>query len=116
MKWTERVIFRNIQHVPRVWGVTYPKLFAAIGFGLLVTTAAFGFSSGAPTLVKVLIIGFGIVLTSAFYGICFWLEYQEALDRDQPFLKNEMNSQSMSQQTIHIEGNRNALERPDTKP
>jgi len=116
MEWKERGISRNIQHVPKVWGVTYPKLFATIGFGLLVTTVAFGFSSGASTLVKVLIIGFGIAITAAFYGVCFWLEYQETLDRDLSFIKSAMNSQSMSQQTIHIQGDRNAaLERPDTK-
>jgi len=106
---TERAIFRNIQHVPKVWGVTYPKLFAAIGFGLLITTAGFAVSAGASAFMKVFIIGLGAVLTLSFHGVCFWMERQDALERDLPFLKNEMNAQSMSLQMIHIKGTFHAL-------
>ena len=106
---TERAIFRNIQHVPKVWGVTYHRLFAALGGGLLITTLGFALSSGASAFGKVAIIGIGIVITLSFYGICFLMERNDALDRDQPFLKNTQNVQSMSEQTIQIQGDLNAL-------
>jgi hypothetical protein len=102
----ERTIFRNIQHIPRVWGVTYPKLFASIGVGLLTTTAGFALSAGASALSKVFIIALGAVLTLSFHGVCLWMERQDALDRDLTFLKSAMNAQSMSLQMIHIQGDR----------
>ena len=105
---TERAIFRNIMHVPKVWGVTYPKLFGTIGFGLLTTTAGFALGSGASALGKISIICLGIALTASLYGFCFWQESRDALDRDLPFVKNAMNSQSMSQQRIRIRGGTNA--------
>ncbi|PYV39677.1 MAG: hypothetical protein DMG09_08595 [Acidobacteria bacterium] len=51
----ETPIFRNIQHVPRVWGVTYLKLFATLGGGLLMTTLGFVFTPGATAVVKVMV-------------------------------------------------------------
>ena len=103
---TERAIFRNIQHVPKVWGVTYSRLFAALGGGLLLTTVGFALSGGSSAFGKIAIIGLGIVITLSFYGICFWMERNDALDRDLPFLKNTLNVQSMSQQTIQIQGDK----------
>jgi len=100
---TERTIFRNIQHIPRVWGVTYPKLFATLGCGLLATTAGFSLSSGAGALGKVAVIGMGVAATAAIYGVCLWTDRRDALDRDHaPFLKSELNSQSMSLQRIYF--------------
>jgi hypothetical protein len=107
---TERLIFRNIQHVPKVWGVTYSRLFASLGIGLLTTTAGFALSSSAGAIGKISIICLGAVITCSLYGICYWLEHQDTLDKGQPFLKNAANSQSMSQQRIRIyQGKSNAL-------
>jgi ABC-type transport system involved in cytochrome bd biosynthesis fused ATPase/permease subunit len=93
----ERPIFRNIQHVPKVWGVTYLKLFATLGIGLLATTIGFSFTSGASAVVKVMVIGLGAVITLLLYGVCFWIDNTDHLDRDvSQFLKSEMNSQSLS--------------------
>jgi hypothetical protein len=93
----EKPIFRNIQHVPKVWGVTYLKLFATLGAGLLVTTIGFFLTSGANTVVKVMVIGLGVVITALLFGICFWIDNTDPLDRDTAdFLKSEMNSQSLS--------------------
>ena len=107
---TERAIFRNIQHVPKVWGVTYSRLFAALGGGLLLTTVGFALSGGSSAFGKIAVIGLGVVITCSFYGICFWMERNDTLDRDLPFLKNTLNVQSMSQQTIQIQGVINALQ------
>jgi hypothetical protein len=97
----ERPIFRNIQHVPKVWGVTYIKLFATLGSGLSATTIGFFLTSGANAVVKVMVIGLGVVITSLIYAVCFWIDNTDHLERDSsPFLKCEMNSQSLSLQKL----------------
>ena len=99
----ERPIFRNIQHVPKVWGVTYLKLFATLGSGLLATTLGFSLTSGATAIVKVMVIGLGVVVTLLIYAICFWIDNTDHLERDfSCFLKSEMNSQSLSLQRLRL--------------
>ena len=53
----ETTIFRNIQHIPRIWGVTYVKLFAALGIGLLVTTVSFAVATHGSAIQKISLIG-----------------------------------------------------------
>ena len=97
----ERPIFRNIQHVPKVWGVTYVKLFATLGSGLLATTIGFFLTSGSNAVAKVLVIGLGVVVTLLIYSFCFWIDNTDHLERDSSgFLKAEMNSQSLSLQRL----------------
>ncbi len=99
----ERPIFRNIQHVPKVWGVTYLKLFATLGSGLLATTLGFSLTSGATAIVKVMVIGLGVAITLLIYGFCFWIDNTDHLERDSSaFIKREMNSQSLSLQRIRF--------------
>ncbi len=100
---TERPIFRNIQHVPKVWGVTYVKLFATLGSGLLATTLGFSLTSGSTAVAKVMMIGLGVVITLLIYGLCFWIDNTDHLEKDSsPFLKGEMNSQSLSLQRLRF--------------
>jgi hypothetical protein len=99
----EKQIFRNIQHIPKVWGVTYLKLFATLGSGLAATTIGFSLTSGATAVVKVMMIGLGIVITALIYGICFWIDNTDQLERDSAvFIKAEMNSQSLCLQEIRF--------------
>jgi hypothetical protein len=99
----ETSIFRNIQHVPRVWGVTYLKLFATLGGGLLATTLGFVLTPGATAAVKVLVIVLGVAATVLGYGICFWIDNTDRLESDSAsFLKAELNSQSLSLQSHRI--------------
>jgi hypothetical protein len=99
----EKQIFRNIQHIPKVWGVTYLKLFATLGSGLIATTIGFSLTSGSTAIVKVIVIGLGIVTTSLIYGVCLWIDNTDQLERDSAiFLKSEMNSQSLSLQDIRF--------------
>ena len=99
----ETAIFRNIQHVPKVWGVTYLKLFATLGSGLLATTLGFSLTSGATAVVKVMVIGLGVVITLFIYGVCFWIDNTDHLEQDSSkFLKGEMNSQSLSLQRLQF--------------
>jgi hypothetical protein len=112
---TERPIFRNIQHIPKVWGISYVKLFATLGSGLMATTLGFFLTSGASALVKVMVIGLGVLVTSLIYAICFWIDNTDHLEKDSAhFLKTEMNSQSLSLQQLRFldrEGV-NAISRP----
>jgi hypothetical protein len=99
----ETSIFRNIQHVPRIWGVTYPKLFGSLGGGLLATTLGFYFSSAGTALLKVFVILLGVATTLLLYGICFWVNNTDLLERDSAaFLRGELNSQSLSLQRFQF--------------
>jgi hypothetical protein len=114
----ETPIFRNIQHVPRIWGVTYPKLFGSLSAGLLATTLGFYFASAGPALQKVIVIGLGAAATLMFYGICFWVDNTDLLERDSArFLRSELNSQSLSLQRVSFLDREalDAVSRPDAQ-
>ena len=98
----ETTIFRNIQHVPRIWGVTYVKLFASLGIGLLVTTVSFAVATHGPAIQKISLIGFGVGVTAVLYTVSFWLDNRDPLESGVPFLRNEFNSQSLSLQRVAI--------------
>jgi len=111
----ETPIFRNIQHVPRIWGVTYPKLFAAFGGGLLFTTAGFAWASRASAGQKIGLLLLGIFTTGILYGLFFWLDSLDPLDFNAtPFLRQHFNSQSLSLQRVAFierEVSKNAVSR-----
>jgi hypothetical protein len=99
----ETPLFRNIQHIPRIWGVTYIKLFGSLGLGLLLTTGGFLFTNRATAVVKLVMIGSGVILTAMLYAVSFWLDNQDPLESDSArFLKNELNSVSLSLQQIRF--------------
>jgi len=98
----ERGISRNVQHVPRVWGVTYIKLFASIGVGLLITTAGFIGSSKAGIVGRIFALLAGSLITFALYGLCYWLERQDPIARAVAFLKLRWQSHSASRHGIRI--------------
>jgi len=99
----ETPIFRNIQHVPHIWGVTYPKLFGSLAGGLLVMTLGFIFVSGWTAIAKVLVIGLGAVVTLLLYAISLWIDQGDPFERHStPFLKDEANSQSLSLQQLEF--------------
>jgi hypothetical protein len=111
----ETMIFRNIQHVPKIWGVTYPKLFAALGGGLLFTTAGFAWASRASAGQKIGLLLLGIFTTAVLYGVFFWLDTRDPLDfNTTPFLRQHFNSQSLSLQRVAFierEVSKNAVSR-----
>lgn len=114
----ETPIFRNIQHVPRIWGITYPKLFACLAGGLLATTIGFYFTSYQAAVVKVIVIGLGAAITLLLYGICFWVDNTDLLERDAAsFLREEVNSQSLSLQRVLFLDREaiDAVSRPDAR-
>jgi hypothetical protein len=51
----------------------------------------------------VMVIGLGAIVTILIYAICFWIDNTDCLERDScTFLKNEMNSQSLSLQQLRF--------------
>ena len=99
----ETPIFRNIQHVPRIWGVTYLKLFASLGIGLLIMTVAFALVNRGSALLKIAIIVFAVLVTAGFYAVSFWFDNRDPLDSNTtPFLKREFNSQCLSLQQLKL--------------
>ncbi len=111
----ETPIFRNIQHIPRIWGVTYPKLFGSLGGGLLATTLGFVLASAGTVVLKLALIVFGVFTTAIFYGLCFLVDNTDRLERDSArFIKSELNSQSQSLQRISFADREgfNAVSRP----
>jgi len=83
--------------------VTYVKLFATLGGGLLATTLGFVMTPGATAVVKVLMIGLGVAATALAYGVCFLMDNTDRLESDSAsFLRRELNSQSLSAQRLRI--------------
>src|SRR5439155_16236681 len=88
---------------PRVWGVTYPKLCATLGGGLLATTLGFVMTPGATAIVKLMVIGLGVAATLLGYGVCFLMDNTDRLESDSAsFLKRELNSQSLPAPQLYV--------------
>ena len=115
----ETPIFRNLQHVPRIWGITYVKLFGSLGIGLLLMTVSFAFANRGSALDKIAVIVLSVLATAGLYGISFWLDNRDPLGSNTtPFLKNEFNSQSLSLQQLTLldhEVSGNEVQRPSRK-
>jgi hypothetical protein len=115
----ETPIFRNLQHVPRIWGITYVKLFGSLGIGLLLMTVSFASANRGSALDKITVIVLSVLATAGLYGISFWLDNRDPLGSNTtPFLKNEFNSQSLSLQQLTLldhEVSGNEIQRPSRR-
>ena len=115
----ETPIFRNLQHVPRIWGITYVKLFGSLGIGLLLMTVSFAFANRGSALGKIAVIVLSVLATAGLYGISFWLDNRDPLGSNTtPFLSNEFNSQSISLQQLILldhEVSGNEIQRPSRR-
>lgn len=93
-------IHRNLQHVPKIWGVTYLKLFAALFSVLLVTLVYF---TAVARGVMALLAGLGAGL--AVYGGSLWLDSRDPLahNRQSAFIRDALTAYSVSNQTVRID-------------
>ncbi len=94
-----KAIHRNLQHVPRIWGVSYWKLFASLFATLLVMMVFFyTVSRGLAALA----VGIGVGL--AGYGISFWMDSRDPLEHQKHsrFIRDSLTSASVSNQAIRI--------------
>jgi len=94
-----KAIHRNLQHVPRIWGVSYWKLFASLFATLLVMMVFFYTVSRG---LAALFVGIGVGL--AGYGISFWIDSRDPLEhqRHSRFIRDSLTSSSVSNQAIRI--------------
>jgi len=98
----ERRIFLNITHVPKIWGVPYPKLFITIGLLIFSTVAGNAISGGAGTMVKMFIVALSVLLAASLHAVFMFMERFDGLEQEIWFVKDEQNSQSSSLQTARL--------------
>ena len=98
----ERRIFLNIDHVPKIWGVPYPKVFATVGLLIFATVAGNALSGGAGTLIKFLVVVGAVMLSVGLHVFFILMERNDALEKDLSFIKDEQNSQDSSLQTVRL--------------
>lgn len=92
-------IHRNLQHQPRIWGVSFVKLFAVL-FGMLLVLLA-GFSILGQGWLA-LAVGAGLGL--AGYGLAFYLDSRDPLERRPAagFIRNRLSAGSLSHQCVRL--------------
>jgi len=98
----ERRIFLNITHVPRIWGVPYPKVFITVGLLIFTTVGGNAISGGAGTMVKMLVVAGSVLLAASLHVLFMYMERFDVLEQDVPFVKDELNSQDSSLQTVTL--------------
>ena len=94
-----KAIHRNLQHVPRIWGVSYWKLFASL-FATLLVMMVFFYTVSRGLLALAVGIGVGL----GCYGISFWLDCRDPLEqaKHSRFIRDCLTSYSESNQAIRI--------------
>ena len=92
-------IHRNLQHVPRIWGVSYWKLFASL-FAMLFVTLGWFYVVARGFLALAAGAGTGL----ASYGVSFWLDSRDPCQnlRRASFIRDWLTSYSVSNQTVRI--------------
>lgn len=92
-------IHRNLQHQPRIWGVSFAKLFAVL-FGMLLTMLA-GFSVFGQGWLA-LAVGAGLGL--AGYALAWYLDSRDPLERRPAagFIRHHLSSGSLSRQGVRL--------------
>ena len=92
-----KLIYRNLQHTPKLYGITFPKVIYTLVASLVLMmfgNTTFGWKIGVPLLFVGLLAG---------YGICYFLDSQDTLGKDQGrFVRDEVTSYTHSGQSIKI--------------
>lgn len=97
---SERKFSRNVEHVPKIWGVPYFKVFIVIGIGLLLTTVAFVATSNSGWIGRIGALTVGILSTCVLYGGCVFMERRGQAARRAAFIRNDWKSLSCSRQRV----------------
>ena len=100
---TERRIFKNICHVPKIWGVPYPKVFASMGLLLFCTVGGNAIAGTSSAMGKVMAVVGSVLIAFSLHCVFLLMERVDVLERDLAFIKNEQNSQSISLQRVSLE-------------
>ena len=98
----ERRIFLNIAHVPKIWGVPYPKVFITVGLLIFSTVIGNALSGGTGMLVKMMVLAGAVLLAASLHVLFIYMERTDEFEQDVPFIKDELNSQDCSLQTVRL--------------
>ena len=98
----ERRIFLNIAHVPKIWGVPYPKVFITVGLLIFSTVGGNALSGGAGTMIKIMVAAGSVLLAAALHIYFMLTERVDKSEQELSFIKNEHNSQSSSLQRVKL--------------
>jgi hypothetical protein len=94
----ENPIYRNIQFDPRIWGVSYKSLLAAMGIllvGIMLFKSILGLVGGMAA---------GLASTAGYYSYAFWNDNRDKIEsegRKTP-IKRVVASYVIGSQTIKI--------------
>jgi len=92
-------IHRNIQHQPRIWGVSFFKLFASL-FAMLFSIIGFHYlvTRGMAALL------FGLGLGAAFLGVSYFIDNRDPIENSKQysFIRRHITSFSLSNQMSGI--------------
>ena len=94
-------IYRNLQTVPKIWGITFPKLFGVL-FGGLIVMMPLMF-----TLPRLLAFGVTAALMVTGLVVCWIMDQQDPVTvraRRSRFIKQRLTAYARSSQTVRIEG------------
>lgn len=94
----QKRIFRNIQHEPRIWGITFGKVFGTLILSLVLVLLCQSFDAGGLITA---IVGGGCA--AVCYGLSFWLDNRDTTKKDQaPFVRSRLTVICMSNQSFII--------------
>ena len=89
-------IYRNLQHVPRIWGVTFAKMFASLFGGLFIMVSLL-------QLARPVVAFPGSVAVFGFlYGGSFYLDSRDRERLDTSFIRRHLTAYSLSHQRVRI--------------
>lgn len=91
-----KTVYRNLQHQPRIWGVSYVKLFATLFaalFAMMMTYYVLGAITSMGIAAGVLAVG---------YGVSFFLDSRDPVRFDGAFLRNTWTSYTPSGARVRI--------------
>ena len=90
-------VYRNLQHQPRIWGVSYVKLFATL------FSALFAMMTAYYALGPLASMGVAAGALLAGYGVSFFLDSRDPVRFEGSFLRDCWTSHSISNARIRIQ-------------
>ncbi len=89
-------VYRNLQHQPRIWGVSYLKLFATLFAALFAMMLSY-YAAGALVALGIMA---GVLL--AGFGVSFFLDSRDPVRFDGSFLRDCWASYAAGSATVEF--------------
>jgi len=106
-------IHRNLQHVPKIWGLTYLKLFASL-FSMLISIFIYFFAVSRGVMALV----FSLGVLAGSLGISYYLDSRDPLEnrKHSAFIREQVTAYSLSNQKIKIREEKTEKENEKIQP